>query len=83
MAKKAQKLASEYLKDRISKFKQDLNYILMIINQIIVVTFLNLQKKIMKNCTSSKLPFLNFWISELISKNPSIRKISNKHFHLC
>ena len=60
MAKKAQKLASEYLKDRISKIKQDLNYILMIINQIIVVTFLNLQKKIMKNCTSSKLPFLNF-----------------------
>ena len=48
-AKKASKLSSEYLKDRICKFKQYVNYILMIINQNILRTFLNLQnKKILK-----------------------------------
>ena len=39
-AKKAPKLSSEYLKDRIRKFKQYLNYILLIINQNILRTFL-------------------------------------------
>ena len=52
--------------------KQYLNYILMIINQNILRTFLNLKKKL-KNCTSS---FPNF-------KIPNIKKISNKQFNLC
>ena len=44
-AKKAPKLSSEYLKDRISsKLKQYLNDILMIIFQNILRTFLNMQK---------------------------------------
>ena len=45
-AKNAPKLSSKYLKDRICKIKQYLNYILMIINQNILAnlrTFLNLQ----------------------------------------
>ena len=45
-AKYAPKLSSKYLKDRICKIKQYLNYILMIINQNILAnlrTFLNLQ----------------------------------------
>ena len=46
-AKKAPKLSSEYLKDRISKFKQYLNYILMIINQNILRTFLIKSKTLM------------------------------------
>ena len=48
-AKNAPKLSSKYLKDRICKIKQYLNYILMIINQNILAilrTFLNLQKKL-------------------------------------
>ena len=50
--KNAPKLSSKYLKDRICKIKQYLNYILMIANQItlaIIRTFLNLKKKIVKN----------------------------------
>ena len=44
-AKKAPKLSSEYLKDRIlSKLRQYLNDILMIIFQNILTTFLNMQK---------------------------------------
>ena len=35
-AKNARKLSSKYLKDRICKIKQYLNYILMIINQNIL-----------------------------------------------
>ena len=45
-AKNFPKLSSKYLKDRICKIKQYLNYILMIINQNILPilgTFLNLQ----------------------------------------
>ena len=45
--KNAPKLSSKYLKDRICKIKQYLNYILMIINQNILAIlriFLNLQK---------------------------------------
>ena len=47
-AKNAPKLSSKYLKDRICKIKQYLNYILMIINQNILAilrTFLNLKKR--------------------------------------
>ena len=47
--KNVPKLSSKYLKDRICKIKQYLNYILMIINQNILAilrTFLNLQKKL-------------------------------------
>ena len=47
-AKNSPKHSSKYLKDRIWKIKQYLNYILMIINQNILEilwTFLNLQKK--------------------------------------
>ena len=46
--KNVPKLSSKYLKDRICKIKQYLNYILMIINQNILAilrTFLNLKKK--------------------------------------
>ena len=44
-AKKAPKLSSKYLKDRIlSKLRQYLNDILMIIFQNILTTFLNMQK---------------------------------------
>ena len=61
-AKNAPKLSSKYLKDRICKIKQYLNYILMIINQNILAilrTFLNLKKKEkMKNSIRSKLPQL-------------------------
>ena len=49
--KNAAKLSSKYLNDRISKIKQYLNYILMIINQntlAVLRTFSNLLKKIMK-----------------------------------
>ena len=48
-AENAPKLSSKYLKDRICKIKQYLNYILMIINQNILAilrSFLNLQKKL-------------------------------------
>ena len=47
--KNVPKLSSKYLKDRICKIKQYLNYILTIINQNILAilkTFLNLQKKL-------------------------------------
>ena len=50
--KNAPKLSSKYLKDRICKIKQYLNYILMTINQNIIETlraFLNLQKKNYEN----------------------------------
>ena len=56
-AKNTTKLSSsfyKYLKDRICKIKQYLNYILMIINQNILEiprTFSNLQKMFMKNFT--------------------------------
>ena len=47
-AKNAPKFSSKYLKDRILKIKQYLDYILMIVNQNILTmlrTFLNIQKK--------------------------------------
>ena len=59
-AKNSPKHSSKYLKDRIWKIKQYLNYILMIINQNILAilwTFLNLQKKLW-NSTPSELPQL-------------------------
>ena len=58
-AKNAPKFSSKYLKDRICKIKQYLNYILVIINQNILAIlrkFLNLKKKKKKN--SSELPQL-------------------------
>ena len=81
-AENAPKLSLKYLKDRIWKIKQHLNYILMIINQntlAIPRTFLNLKKKIMKRYTK--------WTStaattELVCKIPNRKKISNEHFHL-
>ena len=48
-AKNVPKLSSKYLKDRTWKIKQFLSYILMIINQVVLVilsAFLNLQKKL-------------------------------------
>ena len=55
-AKNSPKLSSKYLKERIRKIKQYLNYILMIINQNLAVlrTFLNLQKKLWKNVHQQK-----------------------------
>ena len=58
-AKNAPKLSSKYLKDRICKIKQYLNYILMIINQNILAilrTFLNLQKYLWKTLHEQKQP---------------------------
>ena len=48
-AKNPPKLSSKYLKDRICKIKQHLNYTLMIINENILAilrTYLNLAKKL-------------------------------------
>ena len=59
-AKNAPKFSSKYLKDRICKIKQYLNYILVIINQNILAIlrkFLNLKKK-KKKKNSSELPQL-------------------------
>ena len=68
MAKNAQKRFSKYLKGRICKIKQYLNYKLMIINQNILAilrTFSNFQNKFMKSFTPSrqlpKLLLLNFF----------------------
>ena len=50
-AKNAPKLSSKYLKYRLRKINQFLNYILIIKNQnflAILRTFLNLQKKVIK-----------------------------------
>ena len=63
-------LSSKYLKDRICKIKQYLNYILMIISQniqAILRTFLNLKK-------NEKL-----FVQKIINR----KKISNKHFNIC
>ena len=83
--KNAPKLSSKYLKDRICKIKQYLNYILMIINQNILAilrTFLNLKKKKKKkkNSTPSGLPQLRLMnlFRKLLTK-----KISNEHFNIC
>ena len=60
------------------------NYTLMIINQNILAilkTFLNLQKRFMKNSSPSKL--LNFLATtKFLSKIPNRKKISNEHFNL-
>ena len=82
-AKNAPKFSSKYLKDRIWKIKQYLNYILMITNQNILAilgTFLNLKKKIMKLYTK--------WTStaattEFVCKIPDRKKITNEHLNLC
>ena len=78
-AKKALKFSTEYLKDRIWKFKQYLNYIVIIINQNILRTFLNLQKKKKKK----KNEKIHIKQTEFLSKIPNIKKISNEHFNLC
>ena len=80
-AKNAPKLSSKYLKDRIWKIKQYLNYILMIINILpILRTFLNLQKtmKLYTKWTSTAAT-----TTELVWKIPNRKKISNEHFNLC
>ena len=61
--KNAPKLSSKYLKDRICKIKQYLNYILMIINQNILAilrTFLNLKKIKNKNKNRKTLHQVDF-----------------------
>ena len=71
-------LSLKYLKDRICKIKQYLNYILMIINQnflAILKAFLNLPKKIKKNSTPSELPQL--LILNLFRKFCNRKKVSN------
>ena len=81
--KNAPKLSSKYVKDRIWKIKQYLNYTLMIINQNILAirrTFFKSPKKIMKLYTK--------WTSkaattEFICKIPNRKKKSNEHFNLC
>ena len=75
-AKNAPKRPLKYLKGRIWKIKQYLNYILMIINQNILKS----AKKMMKLYTK--------WTStaattEFVCKIPNRKKISNEHFNLC
>ena len=79
-AKKAPKLSSEHLKDRMCKFKQYLSDILMIINQNILGTFLKPQKKLWKSLNQANF---QSWISEFRNKIPNMKKISNEHFNLC
>ena len=84
-AKNAPKLSSKYLKHRIWKIKQYLNYILMIINQNILAilrTFFKSAQKIIKLYTK--------WTSkaattEFACKIPNRNKISLifNHFNLC
>ena len=81
--KNAPKLSSKYMKDRIWKIKQYLNYTLMIINQNILAirrTFFKSPKKLMKLYTK--------WTSkaattEFVCKIPNRKKKSNEHFNLC
>ena len=57
--KTALKLSSKYLKQKIDKIKQQLTYILAIINQDIPAiprTFLNLNKKLFKTLNQQKQP---------------------------
>ena len=82
MAKNSPKLSSKYLKDRIWKIKQYLNYILVIINQNILAilwTFFNLQKnmKLYTKCTSTAAT------TEFVWKIPNRKKIPYEHFNLC
>ena len=82
--KNAPKPFLKYLRERISKIKQYLNYIEMIINQNILatlLTFSNLQKnfyeKLYTKQTTSKTA-----TTEFISKIPNRKEISNEQFHL-
>ena len=64
-AKNPPKLSSKYLKDRICKIKQHLNYTLMIINENILAilrTYLNLAKKLWKNLYQAKFHSCYYWI---------------------
>ena len=79
-AKNSPKLSSKYLKDRMWKIKQYLNYTLMIINQTILAilrAFLNLWKKIYTKWTSTVAT------SEFVCKIPNRKKISNEYFKFC
>ena len=79
-AKNAPKLSSKYLKDRIWKIKQYLNYVLMIINQNIIAilrTFLTLQKKLYTKWTSTAST------TEFVCKIRNRKKASSGHFNLC
>ena len=82
-AKSAPKLSSKYSKDRICKIKQYSN-IMMIINRYILAilrTFLNLQKKFIKNSTPKKTSAAA--TTKFLSKISNRKKISNEHFNLC
>ena len=83
--KNAPKLFLNYLREGISKIKQYLNYVEMIINQkflATLLTFSNLQKhfyeKLYAKQATSKAA-----TTELISKIPNRKEKSNKQFHLC
>ena len=72
-AKNVPKLSLKYLKERICKIKQYLNYILMIINQNILAiprAFLSQKKRIVKNSTPSKLPqlLLSSFLAKLLTE---------------
>ena len=73
------KRSSKYLKDRICKIKQYLNYILITINQNILAilrTFLYLQKKIYTKRTSAAAT------TEFVQKIPNRKKKSNEDLNL-
>ena len=79
-AKNAPKLSSKYLKDRIWKIKQYLNYVLIIINQNIIAilrTFLTLQKKLYTKWTYTAST------TKFVCKIRNRKKASSEHFNLC
>ena len=80
--KNAPKRSSKYLKDRIFKIKQYLNYLLMIINKKYssnpIQDHFKSSKKIMKNATLSRPR--TAVATEFLGKIPKRKKISNEHF---
>ena len=81
-AENAPKRSSKYLKDKTWKIKKYLNYILMIINQIILAilrTFLNLQQNYEKLYTKETSITAT---TEFHSKIPNRKKMFNEQFDL-
>ena len=80
--KNAPKRSSKYLKDRICKIKQYLNYLLMIVNKKYssnpIQDLFKSSKKIMKNATPSRPS--TAVATEFLRKIPKRKKISNEHF---
>ena len=80
-----QRYFSKYFKERICKIKQYLNYMLIIMNQnvlLILRTFSNLQKKLYKKpCTKETTS--KAATTEFLDKILNRKKIFNEQFKLC